>query len=223
MAIARNTGISHAAGKYVHFMDSDDMLKPDCYESMWALMEKNNFPELAIFHLKNMYNQFSKSLDGIDALETPEEKIKILGYGAPWYKFGRTDFFRKFLFPPGNVGGAEDAVWSWQIVLSAPKVHIYPKKFYYYRRVETGLIRGIDPTFRKQRHMCECYAIIKQWLIKNNFWDAPEYKAAFKKVLAGTRDHLKKRNKDLDVDALIAEFPILVDKEDPTDYLSYML
>ena len=98
LSCARNTGLSHATGKYAHFMDSDDTLKPDCYESIWNLVTDYGYPELAIYHWKTMYDMFTKSLEGLDVLETQEEKAKILGAPYCVYKFGRVDFMRKFMF-----------------------------------------------------------------------------------------------------------------------------
>ncbi len=37
---ARNTGIAHAAGRYLYFLDSDDEITPNCMELMLGLIEK---------------------------------------------------------------------------------------------------------------------------------------------------------------------------------------
>ena len=45
-SIARNYGISNARGKYVNFLDSDDMAYPQHLELGYLLLRKNNFPEV---------------------------------------------------------------------------------------------------------------------------------------------------------------------------------
>ncbi len=41
-ASARNTGISQAAGKYIGFMDNDDMLRPDMIQRLYGAVTKND-------------------------------------------------------------------------------------------------------------------------------------------------------------------------------------
>ena len=40
LSAARNTGIEHATGDYVYFLDSDDCITPDCIEKLSALAKK---------------------------------------------------------------------------------------------------------------------------------------------------------------------------------------
>ena len=42
-AVARNTGIEKASGKYIAFIDSDDLWEPDKLETQLEFMEKNNY------------------------------------------------------------------------------------------------------------------------------------------------------------------------------------
>jgi glycosyltransferase involved in cell wall biosynthesis len=221
VSCARNLGISMATGKYVHIMDSDDMLKPDCYECMWDLVTRHNFPELAVFHIQTLYDMLSKSLVGLDVLESPEEKAKILGSQYPWYKFSRTDFVQKFMFPIENRGGSEDVPWSWMVVISAQKIPVYPKKFYYYRKLATSLSH--TKSMSKNKFLCDSYASTKQWLMQNGYWDVAVYKNRFNQMMSSARNGfmLKHGSKD-EINKVFEEYPILQGKDDSTDYLQYM-
>lgn len=42
-AVARNTGLEHAKGQYIAFIDSDDAWKPEKLEKQLAFMQKNNY------------------------------------------------------------------------------------------------------------------------------------------------------------------------------------
>lgn len=52
---ARNIGISKSKSKYLFFLDGDDIITPDCIESLVLLAEKYNYPDMIIgsFHVTN--------------------------------------------------------------------------------------------------------------------------------------------------------------------------
>ena len=56
---ARNTGIRHAHGKYIWFVDSDDYLKDNIVGSILKIAEQNN-TDILFFHLEERYNNKSK-------------------------------------------------------------------------------------------------------------------------------------------------------------------
>lgn len=50
----RNFGVKKAQGKYIHFMDSDDLLEPDCYEKAYAYAIEND-ADLILFEAKSFF------------------------------------------------------------------------------------------------------------------------------------------------------------------------
>ncbi|WP_051233588.1 glycosyltransferase [Butyrivibrio sp. NC3005] len=46
LSAARNTGLEHAKGKYVYFLDSDDFLKKDAIERLYRKSEEENLDQL---------------------------------------------------------------------------------------------------------------------------------------------------------------------------------
>lgn len=64
VSIARNVGINIAKGKYIGFVDGDDYLAPDMYESLYKNLQENN-ADIAICGIMNCFLK-----------ELPKGKIK---------------------------------------------------------------------------------------------------------------------------------------------------
>lgn len=56
----RNFGVTKAQGKYIHFMDSDDLLAPDCYKILYDYAVENDLDNI-LFEAESFYE--SKELE----------------------------------------------------------------------------------------------------------------------------------------------------------------
>lgn len=61
VAEARNTAIREASGKYLFFLDSDDLITPDCIEKLFNAVESNN-AEIAIASHRQVYTDGGKEV-----------------------------------------------------------------------------------------------------------------------------------------------------------------
>ena len=62
LSVARNTGMAAATGKYISFLDSDDMLKPDALEMLYNRAELDNLDHI-IFASEVFYDGYEPDTD----------------------------------------------------------------------------------------------------------------------------------------------------------------
>lgn len=64
VSVARNNGIAHATGRYISFLDGDDLLHPDFIKDSLILAEENSWPNLINFGYCNLSeNSFDNVLE----------------------------------------------------------------------------------------------------------------------------------------------------------------
>lgn len=138
LSAARNTGLDAANGEYVYFLDSDDLISPNCLECLWSLSQEHPDAEMIV----GQYDEFEegkpthearwKQQGGIydkDVIGVYlEEKIPV----TAWNKLVRKTFLNnnKLFFEEGLVH--EDALWSFQCACLMKKVVVSDEVTYHY-------------------------------------------------------------------------------------------
>lgn len=78
---ARNNGLAHAEGRFIQFLDSDDLLKPEVIAAKLAAIHDSGAPY------------------AYDSSEVRNEEDELLGYcGGPWPKDGSSGTILNYLF-----------------------------------------------------------------------------------------------------------------------------
>ncbi|MGI5850317.1 MAG: glycosyltransferase [Christensenellales bacterium] len=112
--VARNNGISHATGKYITFLDSDDAMLPTALELFYQQAVKKNADIIvssAFFFEQDMLKRqvahwcLRKEFLPVSSTFSIQNHAHYLfqvSAGAPWGKFYKSEFVRKhqFYFPP---------------------------------------------------------------------------------------------------------------------------
>ena len=141
---ARNAGLKLAKGDYIGFVDSDDYIEADMYETLYNLIKKNN-SDISIVSFYEMYNgkvigvrksnellEFSK----IEAIKELLIDTRIQSYA--WNKLFKKSLFENIEFPTNK--NFEDIATTLLLFEKANKVTLLEEPKYYYLRRDDSII-----------------------------------------------------------------------------------
>ena len=149
-SVSRNYAMDHAAGKYLAFLDGDDLLKPEMLERAAALLEKHPESDVLHFNGEEILEQPDGSLQpGRPLANLPSSEsgnsmtgpdlIRKMGNGGAvggytWLNICRTAFLRenKLYQNPGLL--MEDFEWTPRCWFLAKHTLYLAESLYIYRR-----------------------------------------------------------------------------------------
>ena len=147
VAAARNTGLDHATGKYIYYIDSDDTIMPDALSTMIELAEENNY-DIVGCEWQLRFEENSRRMRQPDISSGIDAFLKMTGGILRWnlwlFLVKRSLYENNaFRFTEGmNMG--EDMMMMGKLFLNAKSVHIVHKPFYnYYQTNRNSLLQKI--------------------------------------------------------------------------------
>ncbi len=173
LSSARNAGLEAASGAYLGFVDSDDWIEPEMYETMLALMGTYN-AQIACAGRYDVDGGTGEKTVGL----CPEAEECLSGEALAgkiflWDgcdssacdKLYRRELFASFRYPEGKV--CEDVPTTYRIVLHAERSVLCPRPFYnYYHR--PGSISTQTVISEKTFHFSQHTAVIYPYIQKNH-------------------------------------------------------
>ena len=153
---ARNLGVENATGEYIHFMDSDDLLSPDFYDTMVSATEKSeaDIAACSVFYEKKKWRSIwfrnsavlSKTCDKI-------KKTEVAIQGWAWRYLIKKSFWCEHHFSFPDLVPMEDKPVMISVIYHANKVALCPSAVYFYKnRGDSILNRKLSVEREKQHH-----------------------------------------------------------------------
>lgn len=144
-AAARNTGIVQAEGKYIGFMDNDDMIRPDMVERLYYSAKKNNcdIAVTSVYHISNtgyeispysMYSVEENNAVGADRF-IDIHCITAFQFPVIWNKLYRASLVKERLMP---LIIFDDEAWLPYILSFADRICYLNEGLYEYDRSFRG-------------------------------------------------------------------------------------
>lgn len=191
LSAARNTGIQAAQGKYLYYIDSDDMLEPDALQFLIDTVEDNDLDSIlfggkAFYESDELheshsvydnYYQYKAScadpMPGIDLLVLLEcsNEFRV----SACMQLAKTELIRNnnICFYDGIVH--EDNLYTLEVILHAQKCMAIPERFYL-RRIRQNSIMTSAVSVANLIGYVVCYSEILKLMDKHDL-TPPQYNA----------------------------------------------
>lgn len=156
---ARNTGLDHATGEYISFIDGDDYIHPQMLEILYEALQKGDY-DFSMTLYKEVHNK-EKSLfiPNYTSQELYQDQLIYSLYNSPykknsypemnfhvvWNKLYKRKLINKIYFIQTS---AEDTVFNTSIYLKCKKVIVINKVLYYWMQRNSSIThQSINSTF----------------------------------------------------------------------------
>ena len=137
VSTARNYGLTFAEGKYVNFLDSDDLWEKRTLKNVWRFFEAN-YKQIDLVACRIKFFEMSDNYHPLDFKFEKERIVDVvkdyqfIQLNGPTV-FVKNEVAQKFLFDEKLKYG-EDPFWVNQIIINKGKYGIVPSGVYLYRK-----------------------------------------------------------------------------------------
>ena len=155
---ARNTGINVATGDFFGFVDSDDFIHPEMYETLLLNILKDDV-DISVCYFEKVTDDivvFDKSDYKVLTINNLAALDQLFTFGSiniviAWNKLYKRDLFYGIQYPQGRI--REDEFTTYKLLYRAKRIGIVERAMYYYFQREGSIMN--DRTLSSECHFAE--------------------------------------------------------------------
>ena len=187
----RNVGIRHAQGEYIAFVDSDDILRRDYLERMYAEIKKQDADIVCCEYKFQMSNGFRfRIYPGKHAVSDEKKATSRLMRDITLHHFSWNKLYKLSLFTENGVSFPsmcfEDIATTSRVFYYAKKIAFIPQPLYYYVQRGSSIMHNI--TYKRLQDHINSAAIVRAFFEQTGEYE--KYQRAVNQCVAVIRAHV---------------------------------
>ena len=151
---ARNVGLSAAEGDFIGFVDSDDYIAPEMYQSLLDVLMQTDSDIAAcntveVFQNRMVGNDSGEGIRCFSGMELLKKTVEHWKYYIMVNKLFRRELVEGVYFPEGNI--IDDGFYTYEIIARTVSVVWIERGLYYYRQRRSSVMNLESNRVRRER------------------------------------------------------------------------